>query len=38
MGVDSDAELQALMLVEQAYAANAKVLSVIDDLMKLLLE
>lgn len=36
-GVDSDAELQALMLVEQAYAANAKVLSVIDDLMKLLL-
>jgi len=37
-GVDSDSELQALMLVEQAYAANAKVLSVIDDLMKLLLE
>ena len=38
LGVDSDAELQALMLVEQAYAANAKVLSVIDELMKLLLE
>lgn len=38
IGVDSDAELQALMLVEQAYAANAKVLSVLDDLMKLLLE
>ena len=38
VGVDSDSELQALMLVEQAYAANAKVLSVIDDLMKLLLE
>jgi flagellar hook-associated protein 1 FlgK len=36
-GVDSDAELQSLMLVEQAYAANARVLSVIDDLMKLLL-
>ena len=27
---------QSLMLVEQAYAANARVLSVIDDLMKLL--
>ena len=38
VGVDSDSELQALMLVEQAFAANAKVLSVIDDLMKLLLE
>jgi flagellar hook-associated protein 1 FlgK len=37
-GVDSDQELQSLMLVEQAYAANARVLSVIDDLMKLLLE
>jgi flagellar hook-associated protein 1 FlgK len=37
-GVDTDAELQSLMLVEQAYAANARVLSVIDDLMKLLLE
>ena len=30
VGVDSDAELQALMLVEQAYTANAKVLSVIE--------
>jgi flagellar hook-associated protein 1 FlgK len=38
VGVDSDAELQSLMLVEQAYAANARVLSVIDDMMKLLLE
>jgi flagellar hook-associated protein 1 FlgK len=37
-GVDTDAELESLMLVEQAYAANARVLSVIDDLMKLLLE
>jgi flagellar hook-associated protein 1 FlgK len=37
-GVDTDAELEALTLVEQAYAANARVLSVIDDLMKLLLE
>lgn len=38
VGVDSDRELQALILVEQAYAANARVLSVIDGLMKLLLE
>ncbi|MFO1141002.1 MAG: flagellar hook-associated protein FlgK [Amaricoccus sp.] len=37
-GVDTDTELQSLTLVEQAYAANAHVLSVIDDLMKLLLE
>ncbi len=38
IGVDTDAELQTLMLVEQTYAANARVLSVIDDLMKLLME
>lgn len=37
-GVDADAELQFLMLVEQAYAANARVLSVIDSLLKQLLE
>ena len=37
-GVDTDAELESLMLVEQTYAANARVLSVIDELMKLLLE
>lgn len=37
-GVDSDSELEFLMIVEQAYAANAKVLSTIDELMQLLLE
>lgn len=37
-GVDTDSQLQALTLVEQTYAANARVLSVIDELMKLLLE
>ena len=38
IGVDTDAELQALILVEQAYAANARVMSVIDGLLNLLLE
>jgi flagellar hook-associated protein 1 FlgK len=38
IGVDTDSELQSLMVVEQAYAANARVLSVIDSLMRLLLE
>ena len=37
-GVDTDAELQNLMRVEQAYAANAQVLRVVDDLMKILLQ
>ncbi|PZQ49427.1 MAG: flagellar hook-associated protein FlgK [Rhodovulum sulfidophilum] len=37
-GVDSDGQLQLLTVVEQAYAANAKVLSTIDELMRLLLE
>ena len=37
-GVDTDAQLSSLTLVEQTYAANARVLSVIDELMKLLLE
>ena len=37
-GVDSDSELEYLTMVEQAYAANAKVLTTIDGLMQLLLE
>ncbi|AWI82314.1 flagellar hook-associated protein FlgK [Alloyangia pacifica] len=36
-GVDSDAELQALIRVEQSYAANARVISVVDELMQRLL-
>lgn len=37
-GVDTDQELQSLMLIEQAYAANAKVTSTINDLLKTLME
>lgn len=36
-GVDTDRELQDLLLVEQAYAANAKVIQTADDMIKLLL-
>lgn len=36
-GVDTDAEMQKLMLIEQAYAANARVISVADELMQILL-
>lgn len=38
IGVNSDSELQMLMVIEQAYAANARVLATIDGLMQLLLE
>jgi flagellar hook-associated protein 1 len=38
LGVDTDAQLQFLMLVEQTYAANARVLTVVDSLLKQLLE
>lgn len=36
-GVDTDRELQDLLLVEQAYAANAKVIQTADDLLQILL-
>ncbi len=36
-GVDTDAELQALMVIEQAYAANARMLGVVDEMMQALL-
>lgn len=36
-GVDTDQEMQTLMLVERAYAANAKVVQTVDELMKILL-
>ncbi|MEO1549156.1 MAG: flagellar hook-associated protein FlgK [Pseudomonadota bacterium] len=37
-GVDTDAELQALLAIEQAYAANARVISVADNLLQTVLE
>lgn len=36
-GVDTDAEMQRLLLVERAYAANARVFQVIDDMLQNLL-
>ena len=36
-GVDTDAELSRMMLIEQSYAANARMLQVVDDLMQTLL-
>ncbi len=37
-GVDTDKEMQSLLVIEHAYAANARVISVLDGLMKKLLE
>lgn len=36
-GVDTDHEMQRLILVEQAFAANARIMQVVDDLMQTLL-
>ena len=36
-GVDTDAEMQRLMMIEQAYAANARVISVVDEMMQIIL-
>lgn len=37
-GVDTDQEMQDLLLVEKAYAANAKVIQTVDQMLSLLLE
>ncbi len=37
-GVDTDQEMQALLQIERAYAANAKVISAVQDMIKTLLE
>ncbi|THD85636.1 flagellar hook-associated protein FlgK [Aliigemmobacter aestuarii] len=36
-GVDTDQEMQALLLVEQAYAANARLIQTVDDMIQTLL-
>jgi len=36
-GVDSDQEIQTLLLIEQNYAANAKVVQTVDEMIQLLL-
>ena len=36
-GVDTDAEMQNLLLIEQAYSANARVIRTIDDLIQQLI-
>jgi len=36
-GVDTDAELQNLLMVEQAFAANARVISALDEMLQQLL-
>ncbi len=36
-GVDSDAEMQRLMLIEQAYAANARMLQTVDEMIDALM-
>lgn len=37
-GVDTDQEMQALLQIEQAYAANAKVIRAVEDMLQYLLE
>ncbi len=37
-GVDTDHELQKLMLIEQAYAANARVISTVDQMLRQIME
>lgn len=36
-GVDTDRELQDLLMIEQSYAANARVLQTVDDMIQILL-
>ena len=36
-GVDTDQELQSLLVIEKNYAANAKVIQTVDEMIKTLL-
>ena len=37
-GVDTDQEMQKLMLIEHAYAANAKVISTVGEMLDAIME
>ena len=37
-GIDTDYEMQTLLQIEQSYAANARVIQAIDDMMQRILE
>ncbi len=37
-GVDTDAEMQSLLLIEQSYAANARVIQTISDMLDILMQ
>lgn len=37
-GVDTDAEMQKLLLIEQSYAANAKIIQAVDEMLQQLME
>ncbi len=37
-GVDTDAEMQKLLLIEQAYSANSKVMQMVDEMLRTLME
>lgn len=37
-GVDTDQEMQRMMMIEQAYAANARMMQTIDNMMNILME
>ena len=36
-GVDTDAEMQSLLVIEKTYAANAKVIQTVDEMISTLL-
>ena len=38
LGVDTDAEMQKLLLIEQSYAANAKIIQAVDEMLQQLME
>ncbi|MBT9385811.1 flagellar hook-associated protein FlgK [Pseudooceanicola sp. CBS1P-1] len=37
-GVDTDAEMQRLLVIEQNYAANARIVQVVDEMLQILME